>query len=61
MTIAIAKRQPCSADTADYLALANTAILLRLIEEPIDRGMIGRPGAFLQNAVSNLQGCLERG
>jgi hypothetical protein len=60
MTIAIARRQRCSAHTADCLALANTAILLRLIEEPIDCGMIGRLGAFLQNAMSDLQGCTER-
>jgi hypothetical protein len=29
--------------------LANTAILLRLIEEPNDRDMIHRPHSFLQH------------
>jgi hypothetical protein len=42
------------------LALANTAILMRLIEELIDCGAIARPTALLQNAVSDLQGCPER-
>ena len=49
-----------SEDTTDCLALANTAILMRLIEELIDCGAIARPTALLQNAVSDLQGCPER-
>jgi hypothetical protein len=48
-----------SEDTADCLALANTAILMRLIEELIECGAVARPTA-LQNAVTDLQGCLER-
>jgi len=39
------------------LALANTAMLMRLIEELIDCGAIARPTALLQNAV---KGCPER-
>jgi hypothetical protein len=42
------------------LALANTAMLMRLIEELIDCGAIARPTPLLQNAVSDLQGCPER-
>jgi hypothetical protein len=49
-----------SEDTTDCLALANTAILMRLIEELIDCGAIARPTALLRNAVSDLQGCPER-
>jgi hypothetical protein len=49
-----------SEDTADCLALANTAILMRLIEELIGCGAVARPNALLQNAVSDLQGCPER-
>lgn len=49
-----------SEDTNDCLALANTAILMRLIEELIDCGAIARPTPLLQNAVSDLQGCPER-
>jgi len=49
-----------SEDTTDCLALANTAILMRLIEELIDCGAIARPTPLLQNAVSDLQGCPER-
>ena len=49
-----------SEGTADCLALANTAILMRLIEELIDCGAIARPTALLKNAVSDLQGCPER-
>ena len=49
-----------SEDTADCLALANTAILMRLIEELIESGAVARPTALLQNAVSDLQGCPER-
>ena len=49
-----------SEDTADCLALANTAILMRLIEELIDCGAVARPTALLHNAVTDLQGCPER-
>jgi hypothetical protein len=49
-----------SDDTADCLALANTAILLRLIEELSERGVVGKPSALLQNAVNDLQTCPER-
>lgn len=42
------------------MALANTAMLMRLIEELIDCGAIARPTPLLQNAVSDLQGCPER-
>ena len=49
-----------SEDTADCLALANTAVLMRLIEELIECGAVARPTAFLQNAVTDLQGCPER-
>jgi len=31
--------------TADCLALANTAILIRLIEQLVERGAIARPNA----------------
>ena len=45
--------------TADCLALANTAILMRLIEQLIDRGAMARPsvGILLRDAVSDLQNC----
>jgi hypothetical protein len=33
------------ARTADCLAIANTAVLMRLIDEFIERGLIGRQGA----------------
>ena len=33
--------------TADCLAIANTAILMRLINEFIERGLIGRQGQCL--------------
>ena len=49
-----------SEDTADCLALANTAILLRLMEELIEGGVVTRPSVLLQNAVSDLQTCPER-
>jgi len=45
-----------SEDTADCLALAKTAILMRLIEELIECGAVARPTALLQNAVTDLQG-----
>jgi hypothetical protein len=48
-------------ETADCLALANTAILMRLMEELIERGVIARPGAgaLLRDAVSDLENCPE--
>jgi hypothetical protein len=48
-------------ETADCLALANTAILMRLIGELIERGVIARPGAsaLLRDAVSDLENCPE--
>jgi len=46
-------------DTADCLALANTAILMRLIEELTERGAIARPSALLEDAVSDLESCPE--
>ena len=48
-----------SEDTAACLVLANTAILMRLIEELIECGALARPTALLQNAVTDLQGCPE--
>lgn len=50
-------------ETADSLALANTVILMRLIEELIERGVIARPGAsaLLRDAVSDLVDCPESG
>jgi hypothetical protein len=41
-----------SEDTADCLALANIAILMRLIEELIERGAVARPTLLLQDAVT---------
>jgi hypothetical protein len=43
--------------THDGLAMANTAVLLQLIEELIDLGVITRPGAsaLLRHAVENLK------
>ena len=48
-------------ETADCLALANTAILMRLLEELIERGLIAKPGvsALLRDAVSDLENCPE--
>jgi hypothetical protein len=48
-------------ETADCLALANTAILMRLIEELSQRGVISKPSAsaLLRNAVSDLENCPE--
>ena len=45
--------------TADCLAIANTAILMRLIDEFIQRGLISRQGAgaLLRDAADNLANC----
>ncbi len=50
-------------ETGDSLALANTVILMRLIEELIQRGVISKPSAnaLLRNAVSDLENCPESG
>jgi hypothetical protein len=48
-----------SEDTADCLALANTAILVRLIERLIESGVIAKPDALLRDAVSDLETCPE--
>ena len=50
-------------ETADSLALANTVILIRLIEELIECGVIASPGvsALLRDAVSDLGDCPESG
>ena len=48
-------------ETADCLALANTAILMRLMEALVDRGVIAGPAAsaMLLDAVTDLEGCPE--
>jgi hypothetical protein len=45
--------------TADCLALANTAILMRLIEQLIEQGAVARlsVSALLRDAVADLQKC----
>jgi hypothetical protein len=45
--------------TSDCLAIANTAILIRLIEALIERGVITRPDAssLLRDAVDSLENC----
>jgi hypothetical protein len=45
--------------TADCLAIANTAILMRLVEELITSGVMTRPVAttVLKDAVDSLQNC----
>ena len=47
-------------DATDCLALANTAILMRLIDELIERGAIARSTTLFEDAVCDLQGCPER-
>ena len=47
-------------ETADLLALANSAILMQLIEELIEHGVIGRQSALLRDAASDLESCPER-
>jgi hypothetical protein len=49
-----------SQDTADCLALANTAILMRLVEELIKCRAIVSPHALLRDAVDDLANCPER-
>jgi hypothetical protein len=49
-----------SEDTSDCLALANTAILMRLVDELIERGAISRATTIFEDAVCDLQGCPER-
>ena len=44
-----------SEDTADCLALANTAILMRLIDELIERGTIARSTTVFEDAVCDLK------
>ena len=45
--------------TVDCLSIANTAILMRLIDELIGRGVLPRPAAtaVLRDAVSSLESC----
>jgi hypothetical protein len=49
-------------ETADCLVLANTAILMQLIEELIEHGVIARSGAsaLFRDAASDLESCPER-
>jgi hypothetical protein len=49
-----------SQDTADCLALANTAILLRLIEHLNKCNIIAQPNTLLRDAVSDLENCPEQ-
>jgi hypothetical protein len=50
-------------ETDDCLALANTAILMRLMQALVDRGVIAGPAAsaLLRDAVSDLENCPEFG
>ena len=50
-----------SGETADCLALANTAILMRLMEELAERNVMSRPHArnVLIKALSDLETCPE--
>ncbi len=45
--------------TSDCLAIANAAILMRLIEELIERDVLARPGAIalLRDAADSLENC----
>jgi hypothetical protein len=45
--------------TSDCLAIANTAILMRLIEELIARGVVVSPWSLLLDAVDNLENCAK--
>ena len=49
-----------SQDTADCLALANTAILMQLIQNLSGRSIIVTPKALLENAVHDLEECPEQ-
>jgi hypothetical protein len=49
-----------SKDTADCLPLANTAILMRLIQELADRGIVETPHALLRKAATDLAKCPEQ-
>ena len=49
-----------SQDTADCLALANTAVLMRPIQDLSERSIIIRPKALSQDAVRDLEECLEQ-
>jgi hypothetical protein len=49
-----------SQDTGDCLALANTAVLIRLIEHLSECNIVARPSALLQDAVSDLENCPEQ-
>jgi hypothetical protein len=42
------------------LALANTAILIRLIQHLTEHSVIARPEALLRSAVSDLETCPEQ-
>ena len=46
--------------TADCLTLANTAILMRLIEDLTKRGVIPTPPSLLRDAVCDLEKCPEQ-
>ena len=49
-----------SKDTGDCLALANTAIMMRLIQSLAERNLIGAPIAMLKDAVNDLETCPEQ-
>jgi hypothetical protein len=49
-----------SQDTGDCLALANTAILMRLIQNLTERNIIAQPRVLLVDAVSDLENCPEQ-
>jgi hypothetical protein len=49
-----------SQDTADCLVPANTAILMRPIEELIKGHAIANPHGLFRNAVGDLENCPER-
>jgi hypothetical protein len=50
-----------SEDTADCLALANTAILMRLLEQLIESNVVNRPtaSAVVRAATPDLESCPE--
>ncbi len=50
-------------ETADSLALANTAILLRLLDHLIERGVIAKSDAnlVLRDAMRSLEDCPQSG